>query len=189
MNKKPKIWSRTLIPLAILALSGGVLVQHCTAKTTASTPKATASKALTPPEVFLPDLQGKKHSLNEWQSKVRLVNFWATWCGPCRQEIPLLRKMQEKYTKKNLQIIGIALDDEDSINPFLRKTPVNYPILFAEDMDFGTKIGADFGNKEDVLPYTVMLDSAGKIVWQHTGLLEAEDLEKAIQQHLPKSSK
>ena len=79
--------------------------------------------------INLPDVFGNIHSISEWQGKILIINFWATWCPPCRKEIPEFIALQEQYSAKGLQFIGIAIDDQDSVQEYLVSTKINYPML------------------------------------------------------------
>ena len=126
----------------------------------------------------LPDLENKPQSFNQWRGKVLLVNFWATWCAPCREEIPIFVKLQEKYRTQGLQFIGISIDQVDKTYEFTRNFRINYPSLIGtfDTIDISRKAG----NKAGVLPYTVILDRNGKIVATELGGLTTEKLEALI---------
>lgn len=139
----------------------------------AAVPTATASDALF--ALNLPDLENKPQSLNQWRGKVLVVNFWATWCAPCREEIPIFVKLQEKYRTQGLQFIGISIDQADKTSEFSRNFGINYPSLIGT---FDTiDISRQAGNKAQALPYTVILDRKGKIVATELGGLTQEKLE------------
>jgi thiol-disulfide isomerase/thioredoxin len=126
----------------------------------------------------LPDLEGKPQTLEQWRNKVLVVNFWATWCAPCREEIPIFVKMQEKSRDKGLQFVGISIDQADKTSEFARNFGINYPILIGT---FDTiEISRQAGNKQRVLPYTVILDRQGRIVATELGGLTREKIEAII---------
>ncbi|HFD12902.1 MAG TPA: TlpA family protein disulfide reductase [Crenotrichaceae bacterium] len=125
------------------------------------------------PDVSLPDITGKTYSLRDgWKNHMLLVNFWATWCAPCRKEMPELSGLQNEYKDRGLRIIGIAIDDKKSIQTYLQKYPVNYPILVAPDV--GTLLSAEMGNRMGVLPFSVFVDRNGMIEFTHTGLVSRD---------------
>jgi len=117
------------------------------------------------PEFTLTDLDGKQHSPADWRGKVVLVNFWATWCGPCVAEIPDLIHLQEKYAGRFL-VVGLSQDTDPpaKVKEFARKKNINYPIAMSHG-DLETKFGGVFG-----LPTSFVLDTAGRIVQKHIGL-------------------
>ncbi|MBI3898170.1 MAG: redoxin domain-containing protein [Gammaproteobacteria bacterium] len=133
----------------------------------------------TPPSDFaLPDIDGYSHHLSEWRGKVVLLNFWASWCAPCRDEIPLLKNMQTRYAAQGLQIVGIAIDDEEAVTEFQEKIHFNYPILIGEIE--ALDLLAPYGNPSGSLPFSVVLDHAGQVVSRKLGSYRAPELETAI---------
>lgn len=109
----------------------------------------------------LPDAQGAAQNLAQYRGKTLVINFWATWCPPCRDEMPELSALQNAFSKNNVVVIGIAIDTPMAVNEFLKEAPVSYPILLAEDE--GMAIGDSLGNDKGVLPYTVIIDADGII--------------------------
>src|ERR1043166_3997207 len=107
----------------------------------------------------LPDTEGAKQPLAQWRGKVLLVNFWATWCGPCRDEMPELVRAQRDLGPKGLQVVGIAIDQPDKVARFARELDLNYPALVAtyETMDVAKPLGDGLLG----LPFTVILDRRG----------------------------
>ena len=159
--------------VAMAAAGAGVWVS---VSRQAAVPTATASDALF--ALNLPDLENKPQSLNQWRGKVLVVNFWATWCAPCREEIPIFVKLQEKYRTQGLQFIGISIDQADKTSEFSRNFGINYPSLIGT---FDTiDISRQAGNKAQALPYTVILDRKGKIVATELGGLTQEKLEARV---------
>ncbi len=133
------------------------------------------------PEFSLPDLNGKAHNISEWQGKILLVNFWATWCPPCRKEIPSFNTLQKKYSK-DVQFVGIAIDDTIAVKRFIEMIPIDYPVLIG-DKD-AIKIAQDYGNVTGVLPYTVLIDRKGTIISASEGGVGEADIEAAIKRLL-----
>lgn len=143
--------------------------------------------AMTPQQamsVSMNDLDGAPHTLADWHGKVMLVNFWATWCPPCREEIPLLVKLQAKYAARGLQIVGIATDEtsEDSVRTFTRRMLVNYPILMGNEQV--EQMVAGLGGDLIGLPYTVLVNRQGQIIRLHPGQLHPGETEKWISEAL-----
>jgi len=135
------------------------------------------------PAFARPDLDGKARSLDEWKGKLRLVNFWAAWCGPCREEMPLLDRTQERYAAKGLQTIGIAVDNAAAIREFLDRVPVRYPIL-VDDPSKGEDLAGTFGDDRGVLPYTVLIAPDGRVLARRFGNFTEETLEAWLSPHL-----
>lgn len=128
----------------------------------------------------LPDVTGKPGSLADWHGKLVLVNFWASWCAPCREEMPLLDRAQQRLAGRGLQVVGIASDDLTATRTFLGKHPVRYPIL-VDDPDSSTNGGRDvslaYGNTRGVLPYTVLIGRDGRILARRSGNFSEKSLD------------
>ena len=143
---------------------------------------AGASIPETLPDVRIPDLNGQPHSLRQYLGHPLVVNFWATWCAPCRREMPLLQQLWQEYRSQGVQILGVAVDSRQAVQQYLRTTPVGYPIL--ADTDQGSAAVARFGI-EPVLPFSVFADAQGRIVAVKLGELhrdEADDILAHVQQ-------
>jgi thiol-disulfide isomerase/thioredoxin len=147
----------------------------------ATPPAMTPSQAMT---LSMNDLGGTPHSLTDWHGKVMLVNFWATWCPPCREEIPLLVKLQAKYAAQGLQVIGIATDetDEDGVRTFTKRMLVNYPILMGNEQV--AQMVAGLGGNLIGLPYTLLVNRDGKVLKLHPGQLDPHETEKWVAEAL-----
>jgi thiol-disulfide isomerase/thioredoxin len=127
----------------------------------------------------LPDLSGQSQALSQWKGKVLVVNFWATWCAPCREEIPALIEVQEKLGPSGLQIIGIAIDQAERVKPYAAQMRMNYPVLVGEldAMDLAQKTGNQLGG----LPFTVIVDRSGDPVRTELGALDQKKLYEILQ--------
>lgn len=126
----------------------------------------------------LPDLRNQRQSVAQWRGKVLIVNFWATWCAPCREEIPIFVKLQHKYASHNLQFVGISIDQPDKTLEFAKQFAINYPTLVGT---FDTvEISQQAGNTKRVLPFTVVLGSRGQIAAAESGGLTEQKLEALI---------
>jgi thiol-disulfide isomerase/thioredoxin len=130
-----------------------------------------------------PDLRGTSRKLSEWDGKLILLNFWASWCGPCREEMPLLDRSQQRYASKGLQVIGIAADTDAATQAFLKESPVAYQILVDDPQD-GGDLSLDYGNTRSVLPYTVLIGREGRVVAQHFGEFSETGLERWLGPYL-----
>jgi thiol-disulfide isomerase/thioredoxin len=122
------------------------------------------------PEFSLPDLQGKTRNIKEWDNNYIVLNFWATWCPPCREEIPEFIALQKEYATSNLQFIGVAIDDDVSVNQFALEMGINYPNLIAEMQ--GIELARQYGNSMGALPFSVIINPEGQLIAQQIGLLE-----------------
>jgi peroxiredoxin len=128
------------------------------------------------PRFELPDMDGTKISSKEFEGKVVVVDFWATWCQTCVQELPAFTALQEKYGKEGLVVIGIALDElgAQSVKPFIRQHGVNFTVLAGD-----TSVQLAFGGL-DGLPTTFIFDRDGKIVSKHSSYQEPSVFEKEV---------
>lgn len=120
-----------------------------------------SEQAVRRPDFILPDLNGKERDIAEWGGKILIVNFWATWCPPCRREIPMFVKLQKKYGPQGVQFIGVTVDHVDAIKAFAKANHINYPLLHGVQraMDVSTQ----YGDTAGTLPYTVVIDRKGDI--------------------------
>jgi thiol-disulfide isomerase/thioredoxin len=125
-----------------------------------------------------PDLNGWHHALTEWDGKVVLWNFWATWCAPCREEIPLLLDARQKYAPKGLEIVGIAIDNAAKVRDFTATFAISYQILQAEAD--GMELMRQLGNVSGGLPYTVVTDRKGRLSYRKLGALRQPDLDDTL---------
>lgn len=125
-----------------------------------------------------PDEHGQSKALKEYQGKTVVLNFWATWCEPCRDEMPELSALHEAYAGKNVVVLGIAIDDVNAINEFTKQTQVKYP-LFAADMT-GMELASNLGNNKGVLPYTVIIKADGTVHKTYFGRISKDLLEKSL---------
>jgi thiol-disulfide isomerase/thioredoxin len=110
---------------------------------------------------------GGKAKLDDWKGKVLVVNFWATWCAPCRKEIPEFVRMQTRLGGDGLQFIGIAIDEMDKVQGYAREVGINYPLLVGE-ID-AVEVSRAFGNEMGALPFTVIIDRQGQVVRTELG--------------------
>lgn len=160
-----------IIIAAIIALSLGVTTRHLFSS--AEKPGVSAL-----PQFTLPDLSGQQRNIAEWQGKVLVINFWATWCPPCLKEIPGFVALQEQYADKGVQFIGIALEDKEPVAKYLSATAINYPILLGGDN--GVTLAHQLGNSVDAVPYTLIVDRQGQIISRHPGEFSKEQILEII---------
>jgi thiol-disulfide isomerase/thioredoxin len=123
--------------------------------------------------LILNDLQGQEHSLYDWHGNVIMLNFWATWCGPCQIEIPDFIDYQNRYAEQKLQIIGVGLDEVRKLRNYVRTVGINYPILQA-DPELQYPLLKQWGNSFGVLPFTVIIDKDGRLVYMQQGIFKQE---------------
>jgi thiol-disulfide isomerase/thioredoxin len=130
------------------------------------------------PAFTLPDLDGKPRRHDEWLGKVLVINFWATWCPPCRAEMPTFIDFQQHYGGQGVQFVGIAMDDPEAVRDFARVYGINFPILLGGQD--GSELARALGNRFGSLPYSVLFDREGKITYAEAGLFTAEALEAEL---------
>ncbi|MGB5832536.1 MAG: TlpA disulfide reductase family protein [Thiohalocapsa sp.] len=126
------------------------------------------------PDIRLPDIEGREIASNSWAGKVVILNFWATWCTPCLREMPVLAQLQNGVDAGRLQIVGIAIDNADSVGQFLEEHSINYQILLG-DAD-SIALSKRLGNRTSGLPFTVVFDRQGRRVYSHAGEISAAQL-------------
>lgn len=124
------------------------------------------------PDLALPGLDGRSHRLADWKGHPLLVNFWASWCEPCRREIPLLRSLRRERSPDGLEILGIAIDFRDAAEKYARDARIDYPVLLGEQG--GYEAAAAFG-MDPVLPFSVFADRTGRIVTLKVGELHPDE--------------
>jgi peroxiredoxin len=132
------------------------------------------------PEFSAADLNGQLRNIKEWDGKLIFLNFWATWCQPCKKEIPDFIELQTTYDKQDFQIIGIAIDDEKSVREYARKTGINYPVMAVEFE--GVALAKRYGNTTGGLPYTVIINRNGEISHTITGELSKKRAKKLMKE-------
>ncbi len=125
------------------------------------------------------DTAGKNAQLEQYRSKTIVLNFWATWCPPCREEMPELSQLHERYQDKNVVVLGVAIDEPAAVNVYLQTSPVSYPIVLSENESM--ELATQLGNDQAVLPYTVIIDTNGNVIDTFLGRISLDLLEKSLQ--------
>ncbi len=157
-----------------------------------SNPRAAGNGALKPesqrkaaPDFSLKDANGKTVQLSDYRGKVVLLNFWATWCGPCKLEIPWFVEFERKHKDQGFAVVGISMDDDgwDAVRPFISQMGVNYRVLVGND-----EVAQNYGGV-DSLPTTFLIDRAGKIAAVHIGLVSKSSYEKDLEELFADSSR
>ena len=131
------------------------------------------------PALSLRDSNGKQQNLSDYRGKIVVLNFWATWCVPCRNEMPMLSKIQKKYHDKGIELLGASLDEEKSqplISPFAEKYKIPFPLLLGATPEDLKKL-----NLGEAIPATAFIDADGKVVARVLGELDKSDLEHRIE--------
>ena len=136
--------------------------------------------AAAPPATEIPDLSGTPRSLDEFEGRILAVNFWATWCAPCLEEIPELVRLQREYGDRGLQWVGVAVeDDAEAVRAFAEGAGLNYPTLVGEDAALA--LAGELGNRIAAMPYTVIFDRAGQVVFVRKGTVRFEEVVEVIE--------
>jgi thiol-disulfide isomerase/thioredoxin len=130
------------------------------------------------PVFSLQDVEGKSRSITEWDGKTLVINFWATWCAPCRREIPMLNALSAARAAQGVAVIGIAVDLRDKVVPYAKEVGINYPLLIGEED--GLDAASAFGLGSIGLPTTVFVDATGRVVTAHLGELHADQADLIV---------
>jgi thiol-disulfide isomerase/thioredoxin len=161
--------------VAAAALGTGAAVQYLR---TRPVPSAGAASVLL--GASFEDLAGGRRSVGHWRGQVLVVNFWATWCAPCREEIPEFVRIQDQFRAQGVQFIGIAVDRRDAVERFVQEFGVNYPILVGS-LD-AIEVSKAAGNRAGALPFTAILGRDGQLATVHLGKLDRQTLEPLLRQ-------
>lgn len=175
-----------LFSAALVALMAGALFYAArfpvaqqavaTAATEQTTVAAAQLVADSYPSFSLPDLAGIPHQLAEWDGSHRILNFWATWCAPCRREIPILKAFQEKHGSDRFQVIGIAVDFAEDVERYSKEAEFNYPILVGQEDAMA--VAESSGIQFMALPFTMFIAADGEYLNAFMGELHAPQLER-----------
>jgi thiol-disulfide isomerase/thioredoxin len=128
----------------------------------------------------LVDARQQSVDLATWQGRIRVINLWATWCGPCKEEMPAFSRLQEKLQAQGVQFVGIAVDSAANVQRFAEKYPVSYPLPIGGDDIL--PLSQKLGNSYMGLPFTLVVDAQGRILTRKSGRLEEATLEALLQQ-------
>jgi thiol-disulfide isomerase/thioredoxin len=177
------------LTVAIVAAAGGAAVSHWLmhdrdAQDAQTAPTATMAAAPQPTAVnqlwtaAVTNVDGKPQSLEMFKGHPVVINFWASWCGPCVEEMPALAQLHREYEKKGIQFVGLGVDSDQNVKAFLQKVKIDYPVYIT---GFG---GADlaraFGNTAGGLPYTVVIDAKGTVLSTKLGQIQPDELKHTL---------
>ncbi|CAM3733955.1 TlpA family protein disulfide reductase [Polynucleobacter antarcticus] len=164
----------SIVGISLLALLAGVLTSQWIYRSSLASDPAIEAFFANPWQG--PD--GKPIDTQQWKGKILVVNFWASWCPPCVEEMPIFDKLQAELSSKNVLFVGIGIDSPSNIRQFLEMTPVSYPIVIG-GME-GSSLSKQMGNAQGALPYTVIIDAKGKATSSKLGKISEEELRSAI---------
>lgn len=171
-----------IILLALAALSAGILYSRHQANVVLP-PTGAQDHALGQLlKLSLPDAQGQQTALSQWQGRILVVNFWATWCPPCKREMPAFSRLQQKFGEKGVQFVGIAVDNAENVQKFSQTSPVSYPLLIGGNQ--ASQLTRDLGNSHMGLPFTLIIGRQGQIFAYKLGELPETQLEQLLQDAL-----
>ena len=161
--------------LMVAAVAGLAGYYFNRARLSSPATEAAAAKLM---QASLTDLSGKRQTLSQRRGKILVVNFWATWCLPCREEIPALKKIQTKHAANGVEVVGIAIDNVAKVLDYAAEMSINYGLLIGGAEILATS--RELGNLAEVLPFTVILDRAGKVAYTHVGVLTEGALDSVL---------
>ena len=182
MNKKAHVFLYLLVALA--SGIGGYLVFQAHDNPVPGASSVTRSRSGSAlvgtirPDFSLPDLEARQRGPEEWNGKILILNFWASWCPPCLQEIPAFIRLQEKYAGQDVQFVGIALQQPEDVRDFVIAKGINYPVLAGETEVI--KVAEEYGNLAGTLPYTVIIDRRQHIAFIKRGPLAEAEADRII---------
>ncbi|MDH5300156.1 MAG: TlpA family protein disulfide reductase [Gammaproteobacteria bacterium] len=174
-------WLKTALIVASMGLAfwlGMAITQRSVPVDAEAEARANAMIHELRPGFLLPDLHGQLFDARQWDGKVLVVNFWATWCPPCRREMPDFVELQHAYASQGVQFVGIALDEPGAVQQFVQEMNVNYPLLLGGVK--ATQVSEAYGNSDGVLPYTAIVDRQGRIAYIHRGFFPGDQAKKVI---------
>jgi len=166
------VYRYAVAPHAAMQGTQGPVTAQPVAEQPATPADESAAIPATLPDFTLGDLEGKPRSILSWPGKSMIVNFWATWCAPCRREIPLLRELQTKHGAEGFQVVGVAVDIREDVVKYAKDMGIEYPILTGEQD--GLDAVMKFGQGSIGFPFTVFTDHQGRIVLFHLGEIKKE---------------
>jgi len=137
----------------------------------------------TAPEFSLPQVGSTQPlKLSDYRGKLVMLNFWASWCPPCRAEVPSFVEIQKQYAGQHFTILGISIDEQADMMPYINAQGINYPL--SHGVDAGNQLAAHYGNPDGALPYSVLISPAQKVLGIYTGIIHKEQFETLLKKHL-----
>ena len=130
------------------------------------------------PEFSLENINGEMISIEEFKGKKTLINFWATWCRPCRKEMPMLNGVYLSQNPSEFSVVGIAIDKPEKVAQFIAELGINFPIMIGQSDAYD--IMKKLGNEALTLPYTILIDETGQVIWNKNTELKHSDMDEVL---------
>ncbi len=190
----PLMGAFSALLLVCASAGAGYLVYGALHPQSAPTPPASAEALPLPaanpaaivgtrrPDFSLPDYEGRMRRVSEWDGKLLVLNFWATWCPPCLHEIPGFISLQSRYANRGVQFVGVAVDERENVVAFAKEVALNYPSV--QHPVATLDLMRAYGNTAGGLPYTVLVSPAGEVLFSRTGTLPEREAEQLILKYL-----
>jgi peroxiredoxin len=172
---RPRVW--LLVAVALTALFAGLLV--AIQRYSPNAPGASAGAFFS--QTFK-DLDGEPHAMARWQGQLVVVNFWATWCPPCVEEMPDLQRVHDEYRSRGVVVVGLGIDNPSSLKRFRDEHKLALPLYAAGAA--GSELGKALGNASGALPYTLLIDRKGRIVRARLGQIRPSELRSWLDSQL-----
>ncbi|GAB3787392.1 peroxiredoxin family protein [Dyella agri] len=173
-----------ILGIAVLAAALGGWLQHESRLAHVPAGATVAQLGEAAPALELPDLQGRVHSLADYRGRRVLLNFWASWCGPCLDELPALDRTQAKFGDQGTIVLGIAMDEPLRVRAFLADHPLHFPVLLGQMEAPSTSLR--WGDSGEMLPYSVLIGTDGRVIATHWGPLDTATLEDWFTGSMPR---
>ncbi|MBQ0945303.1 TlpA family protein disulfide reductase [Ideonella sp. 4Y16] len=180
--------NKAIAPLLLVAVVVALLAAMAGASLWATRPSARQQPASAPPmattqpgavwSLTLPDARGRQQALQAWRGKVLVLNFWATWCPPCREEMPVFSRAQTTFGPQGVQMVGLSIDTPDNVARFEAEHPLSYPLLMG-GVDL-LELSVAWGNSAQAMPFTAFFGRDGRLAAVHLGPLSEPALEQQL---------
>jgi thiol-disulfide isomerase/thioredoxin len=177
-------WSYPVVAVAALAAGSALWIAT---RPAALTPASTSAPSIAPAAMFatpFSDTEGRPQSLGQYQGRIVVLNFWATWCAPCREEMPAFTRLQARWASRGVQFVGVSSEEAAKAARFGRDLGVNYPLWIG---DGAGELSRRLGNSAGVLPHSVVLDASGKVLEQKVGPYREEELDRILAKYVAKA--
>jgi len=178
---KNKILTNCMLVIANLVFFPGVIMAQDSAAAGEPTSRFDPVEGnVRRPDFTLNDMQRQPRSMDEWNGDILLVDFWASWCIPCRHEMPLFNELRAKYGSQGFEVLGVAADDVEKVEKFLAEVQIDFPIVYGDVFDV-MDLSAEYGNSFGGLPFSAFVDRDGNIRYvQKPGVMSYEEAEEVL---------